>query len=102
MQCGTPVIGANISSVPEVLGNSEALFDPTSVKDIASKIEHVLNDDAFRQRLIKHGREQAKRFSWQTSAKRALEGISRFANEPQTRELSWADVRIALRIVSRD
>ncbi|NTI17590.1 glycosyltransferase [Agrobacterium rhizogenes] len=93
MQCGTPVIGANISSVPEVLGNSEALFDPTSVKDIAYKIEHVLNDDAFRERLIKHGHEQANRFSWQTSAQRALEGIARFASEPQTKELSWADIR---------
>jgi hypothetical protein len=38
MACGAPTIGSNVSSVPEVIGLEQALFDPFSVKDIAKKI----------------------------------------------------------------
>jgi glycosyltransferase involved in cell wall biosynthesis len=72
MACGRAVVAANTSSMPEVLGLAEALFDPHDDADIAAKLAHVLGDDAFRARLEQHGIEQAKRFSWDASARRAL------------------------------
>ena len=72
MACGAPVIGANTSSLPEVIGLDAALFDPLDVAAIAAKMAKVLEDDAFRTTLRDHGLQQAQRFSWDKSAKRAI------------------------------
>ena len=75
MSCGRAVIGANTSSLPEVIGRDDALFDPMDDKAIAEKLTLVLTDDAFRAELEKHGLEQAKRFSWDSSAQRAITAL---------------------------
>jgi len=72
MACGAAVIGANSSSLPEVLGLDVALFDPFDVVAITSKLVQALEDDSFRAELSNHGLQQAKRFSWDESAKRAI------------------------------
>ncbi|MDD1650662.1 MAG: glycosyltransferase family 4 protein, partial [Methylococcaceae bacterium] len=72
MACGAPVIGASTSSLPEVIGLDEALFDPLDVASIAARIQQALTDDAFRTRLIEHGLQQARRFSWDETARRAI------------------------------
>ena len=79
MACGAPVIAANATSLPEVVGLPAALFDPTSVKAIQEKMLSALTDSAFRAQLIAHGLTQARRFSWDNSAKaavRALEALT--------------------------
>lgn len=72
MACGRAVIGANTSSLPEVVGCDEALFDPLDDDSIAKKLEQVLTDEGFRQALERHGIEQAEKFSWDKSAKLAI------------------------------
>lgn len=72
MACGAPVIGANTSSLPEVIGLDEALFEPFDVKAIAAKLAQALQDETFRLRLREHGLQQAKKFSWDETAKRAI------------------------------
>jgi glycosyltransferase involved in cell wall biosynthesis len=74
MACGAPVIGANTSSLPEVVALKAALFDPFDVTAITTKMRQALEDDAFRAMLRDHGLAQARRFSWDESAKRAIEG----------------------------
>jgi glycosyltransferase involved in cell wall biosynthesis len=76
MACGAPVIAANTSSLPEVIGLAEALFDPFDISSISSKMEAALLDGAFRVRLKEHGQLQATKFSWDTTAQRALEAWS--------------------------
>lgn len=75
MSCGRAVIGANTSSLPEVIGRDDALFDPMSDSAIADKLAQVLTVDAFRSELEQHGLEQAKRFSWDTCAQRAIAAL---------------------------
>ena len=75
MACGAPVIASNTSSLPEVVGLDDALFDPREPADIARRLEQVLTDPAFRMRLIAHGQEQARRFSWDATAHRALDAL---------------------------
>ena len=72
MSCGVPVIGSNNSSIPEVIGRADALFDPNKVADISAKMAEVLTTPAFADTLRAHGLEQAKLFSWDASAKTAL------------------------------
>jgi glycosyltransferase involved in cell wall biosynthesis len=81
MQCGAPVIGANTSSLPEVIGWDQALFDPHSDEAIAIAMARALGDEAFRSELTLHGKLQAKKFSWDETAKRAITTFERFHAE---------------------
>ena len=73
MACGTPVVTSNVSSLPEVVGDAAILVNPENVFDIARGIRDVLLDDALRADLIRRGREQAARFSWDRTARQVLE-----------------------------
>lgn len=72
MACGAPVIGSNTTSLPEVIGLEAALFDPFDAILIAEKISQVLEDDEFKATLRRHGLQQAKKFCWDETAKRAI------------------------------
>lgn len=84
MSCGAPVIASNTSSLPEVVGWEKALFDPKEPEAISEKIREALTDDVFRRSLRKHGLEQAKCFSWEQSARRALEAFEAFPADHAT------------------
>ena len=75
MACGTATIGSNITSLPEVIGWSEALFDPTNPANIAEKIYQALTDDGFLKELRQRGLEQAKTFSWAKCAEHAFDAF---------------------------
>ena len=51
LACGAPVLAADASSLPEIVG-AEALFDASRSEAMAAAIERGLTDDAFRQRLL--------------------------------------------------
>lgn len=73
MACGTPVVTSNVSSLPEVVGDAAVLVNPENVFDIARGIRDVLLDDDLRAELIRRGREQAARFSWERTAREVLD-----------------------------
>ncbi|MEO1081883.1 MAG: glycosyltransferase [Pseudomonadota bacterium] len=73
MRCGAPVIASNSSSLPEVLGCEEALFDPENTDAIRDKMAAVLTSGQFRARLVAHGKRHAARFSWDHTARSALD-----------------------------
>jgi glycosyltransferase involved in cell wall biosynthesis len=73
MACGTPVVTSNVSSLPEVVGEAAVLVNPENVFDIARGIRDVLLDEPLRAELVRRGREQARRFSWERTAREVLE-----------------------------
>jgi len=75
MACGAPTIGSNTTSIPEVIGRTDALFDPCDPQAIAEKIATVLTDEGFRRTLREHAPLRAAKFSWDASAKRAIEAF---------------------------
>ena len=75
MCCGAAVIGSNTSSIPEVIGKEDALFDPCSDKSMADLIERSLADSAFWESLKAHAVIQPKNFSWDKSAKLAIQAL---------------------------
>jgi len=82
MACGTPVVTANVSSLPEVVGDAAVLVNPANVFDIARGIRDVLLDEALRAELIRRGLEQAARFSWERTAQQMLEIYREAAAKP--------------------
>lgn len=69
---GCPVILSNAASLPEVYGNTALYCDPYDVDDIAEKIQLVLDDHLLREKLRQAGLENAKRFSWEESARQII------------------------------
>ena len=77
MACGVPVVGSMTTSLPEVIGLKEALFDPESVESIQQTLAQGLTDEAYRQRLIEHAKVHVKKFNWDNTAKTALEALEK-------------------------
>lgn len=99
MACGAPVIGANTRSLPEVIGLVEALFDPLDVKAIAAKLQQALTDEAFRIRLVEHGLEQARKFAWDNTAKRAIKAWNKLSKTKFSCPESVATTNLLSRLI---
>lgn len=81
MACGTPVIGSNTSSIPEVIGRDDALFDPASIPDIARMLEKTLTNEKFYADLCAHAALQHRRFSWDNTARVAIKAFESFERQ---------------------
>jgi glycosyltransferase involved in cell wall biosynthesis len=68
MQCGTPVITSNVSSIPEIVGDACLLADPYSIDSISELMFTLLTDRDEWQKFSLMGIEKAKEFSWQKTA----------------------------------
>jgi glycosyltransferase involved in cell wall biosynthesis len=68
MACGTPVIAANRSSLPEVVGGAALLVDPDDTGAIAEAIGQLFRDDRLAGDLSAHGLDRAKLFPWERAA----------------------------------
>lgn len=68
MACGTPVVAADASALPEVVGQAGLLVDPYDVEAMAEVMAHLLADTALQQRLRQAGLARAKLFAWEKMA----------------------------------
>ncbi|MFS2066407.1 glycosyltransferase [Duganella sp. CT11-72] len=75
MSCGAATIGSNNSSIPEVIGRADALFDPTRPTEIAALMQRAVTDGGFHASLREHGLAQARLFSWDASARKTLDAF---------------------------
>ncbi|MBL4708844.1 MAG: glycosyltransferase family 4 protein [Flavobacteriales bacterium] len=60
---GRVVLTANITSMPEVAGDGALLVDPYSVQDIHKGIVRLIEEEHYRDQLIKNGLNNIKRFN---------------------------------------
>jgi glycosyltransferase involved in cell wall biosynthesis len=72
MKLGCPVAAANLTSVPEVVGEAALLFDPRNPDSIANALYRLVSDDTLRQTLRARGRERVAAFSWDKAARETL------------------------------
>ncbi|ENZ01045.1 hypothetical protein HMPREF1092_02214 [Clostridium thermobutyricum] len=72
MSCMTPVITSNVTSIPEVTGDSALLINPNSKDELSNAIFKVLEDENLKNSLIKKGYEKSLQFSWRQTAKLTL------------------------------
>ena len=78
MACGTPVISARTSSIPEVVGEAALLVcDPTDAVQVSQAILAVSGDANRRAEMVRRGLSQASRFSWRRCAEETLRVLER-------------------------
>jgi len=68
MACGTPVIAADTTAIPEVSGDAAILVGPHSVDQNVQAIEAVVNDARLRAEMRERGKRRAAPFTWAASA----------------------------------
>lgn len=64
MQCGVPVIAANTSSLPEVVGDGGILLDPDDQDELCRSILELYHNQPLRRFLALQAIKQARTFSW--------------------------------------
>ena len=82
MASKTPVIAANTSSIPEVVGTAAILVDPYDTAAISEQLRRVLEDDDAAKNLAEAGFERAKRFTWTSCAAKTVEIYKRCVEVP--------------------
>ncbi len=76
MAYGSIPIVSETTSLPEVVGQGGIQVNPLKVKEIAGAIEEVLEMPAKdRAKILKKGRQQVKKFNWESSAEVVLETL---------------------------
>ena len=68
MACGSPVIAANTSAIPEVTGQAALLYEPDDLIGLIDHIAVVLDDSELAAKMQENGLNQATRFSWQRAS----------------------------------
>lgn len=72
MQCGTPVITSNTSSLPEVVGEAGIMLRPHDEDALCAAMLTLYSDGARRAELSSRALERAAQFSWQHCAQRTI------------------------------
>jgi glycosyltransferase involved in cell wall biosynthesis len=86
MSCGAPVAASKTTSIPELLGDLDATFDPADPADIARCVREVLEGppaklDALRER----SRRRVELYTWERVAGHTIEGYERAMEIPLER-----------------
>ncbi|NLF30013.1 MAG: glycosyltransferase family 4 protein [Planctomycetes bacterium] len=79
--CGTAVLTSRTTSMPEIAGEAAELVDPDDTGDIARGLAALMAEPERRARCAASGLERAKLFSWDATARRAIEVFQRVAGE---------------------
>ncbi len=84
MTAGCPVICSNAGSLKEVCGDAAILIDPKNTEELKNAIEKLWNDENLQNSLREKGFIQAKKFSWQETAKKTLEAFKKIETSTKT------------------
>ena len=79
MACGTPCLVANATALPETTADAALRVDPVDTSDIARGLSRLLGDAALRQELRAKGLQHAAAFSWDKTAAKTYDVLSRYA-----------------------
>ena len=72
MQCGTPVITSNTSSLPEVVGDAGIMLDPKDQDGLCQAMLDVYNKPELRSQMSQKSLAQAAKFSWERCAEETI------------------------------
>lgn len=80
MNAEIPVITSNITSMPEIAGEAAVLANPFSIESIQNALSEVYNDPSLCEKLIRLGRKQRQKFSWELTSGKFWQSILKCQN----------------------
>jgi glycosyltransferase involved in cell wall biosynthesis len=82
MACGAPVVASNVSSIPEVVGEAGITLAPTDLGGWSRAITEIIDRPSLYRRLSLQSLHQAKKFSWQKTARQTIAVYEQVAQLP--------------------
>jgi glycosyltransferase involved in cell wall biosynthesis len=82
MACGVPVIASNVSSLPEVVGNTGLLIDPHDVDGLTRAIEMFLGTPELRQQLSQKALNRSALFTWERCVEQTIDAYRSVVARP--------------------
>jgi glycosyltransferase involved in cell wall biosynthesis len=79
MACGTPVVCSDAASLPEIVGQGGLLVGPADLAGLREALVRLVNDAALRRELSVRATAQARRFSWDATARQTIEAYQEAA-----------------------
>ena len=86
MACDAPVAASRTSTSPEILGDTEATFDPCDVRDIARVLAGTIQNPEALERLRHRSRRRVGRHTWDHVVKRTMVGYDAALRDTRRRE----------------
>ncbi|MEO5942893.1 MAG: glycosyltransferase, partial [Ferruginibacter sp.] len=68
MQCGVPVVAADNTSLPEVVGGAGILISPYDEDRLSEEMSRLYNDGQLRRSLAEASLIRSSEFSWKRCA----------------------------------
>jgi len=75
MNCEVPIITADVSSMPEVVGDAAISVSPESIKAIQNAMIEIYAQPKKRDSLINAGKKQKEQFSWDQTANKLMNSL---------------------------
>ena len=73
MACGTPVVAANTSAIPESAGAAARLFKAQDAGVLSNHIAAVLDDPGLTVTMRENGLQQSRQFTWERAGKEMVD-----------------------------
>ncbi len=77
MRCEVPILASNVTALPEIAADAAIYASPRDPDAIAHGMLKLATKPAIRSRLIRAGRERAKKFSWDKTSELLWNSILR-------------------------
>jgi glycosyltransferase involved in cell wall biosynthesis len=81
MACGTPVVGSDAASLPEVVGDAGVLLPPDDAAGMAGALIQLAEDEDFRAEMGRRALAQAATFSWERTARETAKAYRQVAEQ---------------------
>lgn len=82
MTLGALVITSNSTSIPEIAGSSAILIDPLQEEEIYEALFKLVSNKIYREALKQKALQQARKFSWSSSAAKILDLYQKVVSAP--------------------
>jgi glycosyltransferase involved in cell wall biosynthesis len=66
---GVPVVAADSGALPEICGEGGLLVDPEDIDEMTTMLDQAVFDETLRSYLTERGRENARRYSWDSTGR---------------------------------
>ena len=73
MACGVPVVASEVSSLPEVVGDTGLLINPYDDEALAQAILKIITNADIRQQLSLKAQARSMEFTWGKCARQTVE-----------------------------
>ena len=92
IRCGTLVLASNMTSLPEVIGTPETLFDPFNPDEIAKLIEKYFLSSNEKSKLIQDQFRHSLNFDWANTAKLIIDSLLQLSDREKIKDTrSWQE-----------